>query len=153
MTADRKKTFAVVLMTVAVLLILGIILGSMYIVHQNEYGIVWQFGAVRSVKDQPGLYLKVPFNQSETTLPKTELLYDLPISDVITGDKHSMVLIHLLSGVSATRGCLLNLFRAVSQMQRAVLMLSYTTRSKRLFPHRIRKLSFPAVTGRWSGWL
>ena len=92
MTADRKKTLATVLIVVAVLLVLGIVLGSMYIVHQNEYGIVWQFGAVRSVKDQPGLYLKIPFIQSETTLPKTELLYDLPISDVITGDKHSMVL-------------------------------------------------------------
>jgi membrane protease subunit HflC len=92
MTADRKKSITIGAIIVAGLLILGIILSSMYIVHQNEYGIVWQFGAVRSVKDRPGLYLKVPFVQSETTLPKTELLYDLPISDVITGDKHSMVL-------------------------------------------------------------
>lgn len=92
MTADRKKSITIGAIIVAGLLILGIILSSMYIVHQNEYGIVWQFGAVRSVKDHPGLYLKVPFVQSETTLPKTELLYDLPISDVITGDKHSMVL-------------------------------------------------------------
>ena len=90
--ADKKKSVTLVVLVVAALLILGVIFGSMYVVHQNEYGIVWQFGAVRSVKDRPGLYLKVPFIQSETTLPKTELLYDLPISDVITGDKHSMVL-------------------------------------------------------------
>ena len=91
-TVDRKRTVSIILLAAAILLVLGIIFGSLYIIHQNEYGIVWQFGAVRGVKDQPGLYLKVPFIQSVSTLPKTELLYDLPISDVITGDKHSMVL-------------------------------------------------------------
>lgn len=87
-----KETVTRVLVIVLALVILGIILGSMYIVRQNEYGIVWQFGAVHGVKSEPGLYLKVPFIQSVSTLPKTILLYDLPISDVITGDKHSMVL-------------------------------------------------------------
>ena len=77
---------------VLALLILLAVLGSVYVVKANEYGIVWQFGAVNSVKDKPGLYVKMPFIQSVSTLPKTELLYDLPISDVITGDKHSMVL-------------------------------------------------------------
>lgn len=81
-----------VIALVIALLILGAIIGCMYVVEANEYGVVWQFGAVSSVKDQPGLYLKLPFVQTVSTLPKTELLYDLPISDVITADKHSMVL-------------------------------------------------------------
>ena len=87
-----KGAVTKVLVIVLALVILGILFGSMYIVRQNEYGIVWQFGAVSGVKSEPGLYLKVPFVQSVSTLPKTVLLYDLPISDVITGDKHSMVL-------------------------------------------------------------
>ena len=87
-----KKNAIKAISILIALLILGAIFGSMYIVRQNEYGIVWQFGAVSSVKEHPGLYLKVPFIQSVSTLPKTELLYDLPISDVITADKHSMVL-------------------------------------------------------------
>ena len=41
--------------------------------------------------DQPGLSLKTPFVQSTSTLPKTEMLYDLAASDVITSDKKSMV--------------------------------------------------------------
>ena len=73
-----------------VLLIVGF--SSFYVVQQNEYGVVLEFGAVKDIKTEPGLYFKAPFVQSVTTLPKTVLLYDLPISDVITADKHSMVL-------------------------------------------------------------
>ena len=90
--AFAGKPITRVLVIAAVIVLVLILFGSMYIVHQNEYGIVWQFGAVNTVRNEPGLYLKVPFVQSVSTLPKTELLYDLPISDVITGDKHSMVL-------------------------------------------------------------
>ena len=44
-----------------------------------------------NIIDQPGLSLKTPFVQSASTLPKTEMLYDLAASDVITSDKKSMV--------------------------------------------------------------
>ena len=91
-TSIQRSALPKVVIAVLILIALAIIFSSMYIVHQNEYGIVWQFGAVSGVRDEPGLYLKIPFIQSVSTLPKTELLYDLPISDVITGDKHSMVL-------------------------------------------------------------
>ncbi len=87
-----KSNGKIIFLLVAIIIVAAILFSSMYIVRQNEYGIVWQFGAVNSVKNQPGLYLKIPFVQSVSTLPKTELLYDLPISDVITADKHSMVL-------------------------------------------------------------
>ena len=90
-TANKKKiTVAVII--VAVLVLLAIAASSLYVVHQNEYGIVWEFGAVSDVKTEPGLYFKIPFIQTTSTLPQTVLLYDLPISDVITADKHSMVL-------------------------------------------------------------
>ena len=35
--------------------------------------------------------MKLPFIQTVSTLPKTEMLYDLAVSDVITSDKKSMV--------------------------------------------------------------
>ena len=50
-----------------------------------------QFGAVVKIVDEPGLSMKIPFIQSVSTLPKTEMLYDLAVSDVITSDKKSMV--------------------------------------------------------------
>ncbi len=77
----------------ALILILVLILSSACFVttHQNEYTIVRQFGAVVKIVDEPGLSMKIPFIQSVSTLPKTEMLYDLAVSDVITSDKKSMV--------------------------------------------------------------
>jgi len=77
----------------AVILILALLLSANCFVttHQNEYTIVRQFGAVVKVVDKPGLSVKLPFVQTVSTLPKTEMLYDLAVSDVITSDKKSMV--------------------------------------------------------------
>lgn len=92
MTENKKKSASKIIITLIILVVLVLAFASMFIVHQNEYGIVWEFGAVVDVKDQPGLYFKIPFIQNTSTLPKMELLYDLPISDIITSDKHSMIL-------------------------------------------------------------
>ena len=75
------------------LLVVAVILsGNCFVItQQNEYTIVRQFGAVVDIVDEPGLSMKVPFLQSTSTLPKTEMLYDLAVSDVITSDKKSMV--------------------------------------------------------------
>ena len=88
----KRSKISLILLGVIILAAIILLFNTLYVVRQNEYGIVYQFGAVVDVKDQPGLYFKVPFVQSTSTLPKTKLLYDLPISDVITADKHSMVL-------------------------------------------------------------
>ena len=88
--ARSKKSLIIVPLLLIVLLI--VVFSATYVVRQNEYGVVYEFGAVVDVKDAPGLYFKIPFVQSTSALPKTMLLYDLPISDVITADKHSMVL-------------------------------------------------------------
>ena len=88
----KRSKISLILLLVIILAAIILLFNTLYVVRQNEYGVVYQFGAVVDVKDQPGLYFKVPFVQTTSTLPKTKLLYDLPISDVITADKHSMVL-------------------------------------------------------------
>ena len=80
-----------ILIAVLAVVILVLLLSSLYVVQPNEYGVVRQFGAVVKVVDEPGLSMKLPFIQSVSTLPKTEMLYDLAVSDVITSDKKSMV--------------------------------------------------------------
>ena len=82
------KGIAVVAVIVAAVIVLA---ASLVVTKPNEYTIIRQFGAVERVIDEPGLSLKVPFVQSAGTLPKTEMLYDLAVSDVITADKKSMV--------------------------------------------------------------
>ena len=87
-----KPRKGLILALILIVIAVAIILSATYVVRQNEYGVVYEFGAVVDVKETPGLYFKIPFVQTTSTLPKTKLLYDLPISDVITADKHSMVL-------------------------------------------------------------
>ena len=86
-----KKSLKIVIPLVALLLIVCIMGGCFIVTHQNEYTIVRQFAAVVRIIDRPGLSLKLPFIQNTSTLPKTEMLYDLAVSDVITSDKKSMV--------------------------------------------------------------
>lgn len=77
----------------AVVLVLLVIVGgsSVVVTQQNEFSIVRQFGKVVSIRDTAGVSFKLPFVQTVDTLPNTVLLYDLPISDVITQDKKTMV--------------------------------------------------------------
>ena len=86
-----SKTLKILIPIVCAVLLIIVLAGSLVVTHANEYTIIRQFGAVVRIIDQPGLSLKTPFVQSASTLPKTEMLYDLAVSDVITSDKKSMV--------------------------------------------------------------
>ena len=80
-----------ILIAVLAVVILVLLLSSLYVVQPNEYGVVRQFGAVVDVKSEPGLYFKIPFVQEMSTLPNTVLLYDLPVSDMISADKTTLI--------------------------------------------------------------
>ena len=86
-----SKTLKILIPIVCAVLLIIVLAGSLVVPQANEYTIIRQFGAVVRIVDQPGLSLKTPFVQSASTLPKTEMLYDLAVSDVITSDKKSMV--------------------------------------------------------------
>lgn len=83
----KKKIIAALL---AVLAFIGIS-ESVFVLNQGEYAIVKQFGEVVAIYDEPGLKFKIPFMQTMDTLPNKVLVYDLPISEVITKDKQTMV--------------------------------------------------------------
>lgn len=80
--------------------ILGVIVVILYIVinsclivcHEDEYKLVRQFGRVDRTITNAGLFVKIPFIESVDTVPKKVLLYDLPVSDVITSDKKTMII-------------------------------------------------------------
>ena len=64
---------------------------SLVITHENEYSVIKQFGKIERVVDKAGLSLKTPFVETVDKLPKQIQFYDMPESDVITGDKKTMV--------------------------------------------------------------
>lgn len=80
------------LITSIVALVAGILFGaSTFVVYKDEYAVVKQFGKVVDVYEDAGLKVKIPFIQSVEKLPNKELIYDLPVSEVITKDKQTMV--------------------------------------------------------------
>lgn len=77
---------------IAVILLLLLVGGSSIVVTQeNEYTLIRQFGKVDHVVADAGVSFRIPFIQTVDKLPKQTLLYDLPSSDVITGDKKTMI--------------------------------------------------------------
>ena len=74
---------------VAAAIFLG--LSSLVITKENEYKVIRQFGKIDHVQTTAGISFKIPFLQTEATLPKCILVYDLSPSDVITQDKKTMI--------------------------------------------------------------
>ena len=86
----KKKVsgaFGVIVLAVA----LVVLANSAFIIRENQYGLVRQFGRIERVISDSGLYFKVPFIQEKDTVSKELLLYDIAKSDVITQDKKSMI--------------------------------------------------------------
>lgn len=77
-----------VIVLIAALVILG---NSAFVIKENQYGLIREFGKIERVISKPGLYFKVPFIQEKDTVTKELLLYDIAKSDVITQDKKSMI--------------------------------------------------------------
>lgn len=77
----------------AALALVAVLVGGSCVVvtRQNEYTVIRQFGKVADIRSQPGVSFKLPLIQTAETMPNTVLLYDLPVSDVITQDKKTMV--------------------------------------------------------------
>jgi len=86
----KKKTLLPLVAVIAVAAIL--LIGSCCVItQQNQYTVIRQFGRVVDIRSTPGVSFKLPLIQSSETMPNTVLLYDLPVSDVITQDKKTMV--------------------------------------------------------------
>lgn len=79
--------------TIIIGLVLAVILlsGTLYTVQPNQYVAVRQFGKIVKIQDKPGLKAKIPFIQNTQRISAATKLYDVPLSDVITKDKKSMI--------------------------------------------------------------
>lgn len=85
------KTFKKAGLVIVVLILFIIFNASFVITNEDEYSLVRQFGKIDHVVSEAGVSFKIPFVQTVDKLPKKTLLYDLASSDVITGDKKTMI--------------------------------------------------------------
>jgi membrane protease subunit HflC len=88
---NRKKIISTAVVAVLVLLAAIVLFSSMYTVREDEFGIVKMFGKITTVRSEAGLYLKVPFVEEVSSLPKNKLMYDVPSSELLTSDAKSLV--------------------------------------------------------------
>lgn len=86
-----KKNISKAGIIIAVLIAWFIITGSLYTVHPNQYAAIRQFGRIVKIESSPGLKPKLPFVQNVQIISAATKLYDVPLSDVITRDKKSMI--------------------------------------------------------------
>lgn len=86
-----KKKFGAVISIFIILAVLILVQGCIVVTYPNEYTIIKQFGRIESIREMPGLSVKLPFIQTAESIQNEVLLYDLAVSDVMTKDKKSMI--------------------------------------------------------------
>ena len=86
-----KKYISRIIMIVIILLAIIVLFSSMYTVREDEYGIIKMFGKIMTIRSDAGLYLKIPFVEEVSSLPKNKLMYDVPSSELLTSDAKSLV--------------------------------------------------------------
>ena len=86
-----KNKIGKVILVIAAIIVLGAVTGCFYTVQPNQYVAVRQFGKIVKIESEPGLKVKAPVIQNIQRISAATTLYDVPLSDVITRDKKSMI--------------------------------------------------------------
>ena len=89
---EVKKFAKLVLILTAVFAIAVILVANIFIVKENEYRVVRQFGEIKRIVEEPGINIKIPFIQSVTSLPKNQMVYNVSESEINTKDKKRIII-------------------------------------------------------------
>lgn len=87
-----KKWLPTTIVITAIFAVLVTLFANVYIVRENEYKVVRQFGEVVKFEKNPGLYMKIPFIQSISTLPSNQQMYDSLEEEMNTKDKKRIII-------------------------------------------------------------
>lgn len=83
-----KRMILAAVVAIVALILIG---ASTYTVKVNEAAIIIRLGKISAVETQTGIHFHTPFIENVTTVYTGDILYDIPVSDVITSDKKSMI--------------------------------------------------------------
>jgi modulator of FtsH protease HflC len=89
---EVKKYIKLIVTLTVIFAALVIMLANVYIVKENEYRVVRQFGEVVKIEKNPGIYMKVPFIQSVTSLPRYQMTYNVSEAEINTQDKKRIII-------------------------------------------------------------
>ncbi|MBQ9278389.1 MAG: protease modulator HflC, partial [Lachnospiraceae bacterium] len=87
-----KKLFGRLALVIGIIIV-GIILfnSTFYTVGVNQAALIIRLGKISGIQSNPGMHFHTPFIESVTKVYTGDILYDIPVSDVITSDKKSMI--------------------------------------------------------------
>ncbi len=86
-----KKKIGKTFVGIVIIVVLAAVTGCFYTVQPNQYVAVRQFGKIVKIESETGLKVKIPVIQNIQRISSATTLYDVPLSDVITRDKKSMI--------------------------------------------------------------
>ena len=86
-----KKKIGKTFVGIVIIIVLAAVTGCFYTVQPNQYVAVRQFGKIVKIESETGLKVKIPVIQNIQRISSATTLYDVPLSDVITRDKKSMI--------------------------------------------------------------
>ncbi|WP_096153016.1 MULTISPECIES: protease modulator HflC [Bacillus] len=89
---EWKKSIRGGITLVIIAIVLGLFASNVYIVKEGEIKVVRQFQEVIGIKQDPGIYVKIPFIQEVSTLPKYQMVYDVAEAEINTRDKKRMII-------------------------------------------------------------
>jgi len=69
-----------------------ILLANIFIVKENEYRVVRQFGEIKRIVQEPGINIKIPFIQSVEMLPKSQMTFNVSEEEINTKDKKRIII-------------------------------------------------------------
>ncbi|MGE7543415.1 protease modulator HflC [Sporosarcina newyorkensis] len=91
-TVNIKRYTKLIVMLTAAFAVLVILLSNLFIVKENEYRVVRQFGEITRIVKDPGINMKIPFIQSVSTLPKNQMTYNVQEAEITTKDKKRIII-------------------------------------------------------------
>lgn len=89
---ELKKYVRLTLVLTSIFALFVILLANVYIVKENEYRIVRQFGEIKRIVQTPGINIKVPFIQSVEMLPKSQMTHNVSEEEINTRDKKRIII-------------------------------------------------------------
>jgi membrane protease subunit HflC len=85
------KPKSLIVLMIPLLVVLGILMGSLFVVQQTQQTLVLEFGKLVRVIKEPGLYAKIPFLQNVRNYDKRILDFDLTAIPATLADQKRLL--------------------------------------------------------------
>lgn len=88
----KKSSINGVMLKILILVLLVVTLSNTaYLVKENEYAYVTRFSKFIKIQNTAGLHFRLPVIDKVEKIPRYRMMYDIPPSEVLTGDKKTLV--------------------------------------------------------------